>query len=160
MVIKVKSLQFLTPISRNVIEIWNQFFLILKELIPFFIESLSQNSKGHFIIQFEEVKPDEAPKLIGHELYLPEEELPPLTGKSFYFHEVIGFTVVDSALGEIGTVVDIIDQTAQPVFIIDQNDHQILIPAVDTFIDEIDRTNSIIKVTTPEGLIDLYLPHA
>lgn len=136
------------------------FLEIQGELIPFFIESLAQNSKGHFILLFEDVAPDEASKLIGHEVFLPEEELPPLSGKNFYFHEVIDFTVIDTQLGEVGTIINVIDQTAQPVFLIKQGEAEILIPAVDDFIEEIDRTNKQVKVSTPEGLIDLYTSNA
>ncbi|HBF18921.1 MAG: 16S rRNA processing protein RimM [Owenweeksia sp.] len=128
------------------------------ELIPFFIEEMAMNSKGHFILGLEDVVTDEdAEKLIGRELYLPLEVLPPLSGKSFYFHEVIGFSMVDAEAGPIGTCMDIIDQSAQPIFQIDKDGTEILVPAVDEFIQSIDRDTRTIYLQTPPGLLDIYL---
>lgn len=128
------------------------------ELVPFFIEEMAMNPKGHFIIRFEDVNSDEeASPLIGRELYLPLEILPPLSGKSFYFHEVMGFTVIDKEAGNIGICEDIIDQSAQPVFLIRKDEKEILVPAVDEFILSIDRDKKEIQLQTPPGLIELYL---
>jgi len=83
--------------------------------------------------------------------------LPKLTGNKFYFHEVIGFTVVDVSFGNVGTIVHINDKVAQPLFEIDSNGKEIFIPMIDDFIKKVDRKNKKIEVETPEGLIELYL---
>jgi 16S rRNA processing protein RimM len=83
--------------------------------------------------------------------------LPKLTGNKFYFHEVIGFTVVDVSFGNVGTIVHINDKAAQPLFEIDSNGKEIFIPMIDDFIKKVDRKNKKIEVETPEGLIELYL---
>jgi 16S rRNA processing protein RimM len=41
--------------------------------------------------------------------------------------------------------------------VINADDKEIMIPVVDHIIDKVDRENKTITVTTPEGLIDLYL---
>ena len=129
-----------------------------QELVPFFIEEVSQNSKGHFILRFEDIDSEEdAEKLVGKELYLPLELLPKLSGKAFYFHEVIGLEIIDKEKGLVGKCSGVIDQTSQPLFQIDCNGTEILIPAVDEFIESIDRENKKIYLNAPEGLIDLYL---
>lgn len=128
------------------------------ELVPFFIEESAQNSKGHFIFRFEDVDTDEdATALIGKELYLPIEILPKLSGKAFYFHEVVDFEVIDKAHGTIGKCIGINDQSAQPLFQIKKEEIDILIPAVDEFIESIDREKKQIHLNCPEGLIDIYL---
>ncbi len=127
------------------------------ELIPFFIEELATNSKGHFILRFEDVDSDqEAEKMVGRELYLPLAVLPPLSGKAFYFHEVVDFEVIDAKAGSIGRVQEVVDSSAQPIFKIMDGDTEILIPAVDDFIVSIDRDKKQIHLATPEGLIELY----
>ena len=45
----------------------------------------------------------------------------------------------------------------QSVMQIDNNGIEILIPAVDEFLDTIDRENKIIYVQAPEGLIEIYM---
>jgi len=83
--------------------------------------------------------------------------LPKLDGNKFYFHEVIGFTVVDLKFGEVGSIVHINDKAAQPLFEIDRDGKDVFIPMIDDFIKKVDRVNKKIEVETPEGLIDLYL---
>ena len=83
--------------------------------------------------------------------------MPKLTGNKFYFHEVIGFTVVDANFGEVGQIVHINDKAAQPLFEIDRQGAEVFIPMVDDFIKKVDREKKIIEVETPQGLIDLYL---
>lgn len=127
------------------------------ELIPFFIDAISRNSKGHFILKLEETDTEEeARSLIGRELWLPLEALPPLQGKQFYFHEVIDFMLMQEGV-EIGSCVDILDSSAQPLFkAIDHENREILIPAIDEFIVRIDRENKQIELQLPEGLLELY----
>jgi 16S rRNA processing protein RimM len=90
-------------------------------------------------------------------IYLPMDLLPKLEGNKFYFHEVIGFTVVDVNFGEVGTIVHINDKAAQPLFEIDRDGTEIFIPMIDDFIKKVDKENNTIQVETPEGLIALYL---
>jgi len=127
------------------------------ELIPFFIEGLSRNSKGHFILKFEEVDEESiAQKMVGKEIWLPLEALPKLEGKSFYFHEVIGFKMLHQD-ELIGHCMAVLDNSAQALFkVLDANEKEILIPAIDQFIDRIDREAGEIHLLLPEGLLELY----
>ena len=129
-----------------------------KNLVPFFIEN-SQLHKNDFLkVRFEDVNNEEkADELIGREVYLPLSMLPKLEGNKFYYHEVIGFDVIDKRLGNIGKIVSINDSAAQPLFEIDKDGIEILIPMIDDFIIEVNRNNKSITLNTPEGLVDLYL---
>ena len=79
------------------------FFLeINKVLTPFFVEKITM-SGDKFFIAVQDVKTIEAAQhLVGKQAYLPLEMLPKLSGKQFYFHEIVGFTVVDTEKGELG----------------------------------------------------------
>ena len=74
-----------------------------------------------------------------------------------YYHEIIGFTVIDNEFGEVGTVTSVNDTTAQALFEIDRNGKEILIPINDQFIQKVDHAGKTIFLEVPEGLIDLYL---
>lgn len=127
-------------------------------LVPFFIEK-SSLSKGTMLrVKFEDVNSEEeADFIMKSGIYLPLDMLPKLEGDQFYFHEVIGFKVIDATHGEVGELVYINDKGAQPMFEIEQGDKEIFIPMIDDFIKKIDRKNKVIHVETPEGLINLYL---
>ena len=105
---------FDTDQPQNYYELESVFVDVRGELVPFFIEEIATNSKGHFIIRFEDVSPEEAENLVGHELYLPLNFLPPLDGKKFYFHEVVDFEMKDDKLGSIGKCAEVIDSSSQP----------------------------------------------
>jgi 16S rRNA processing protein RimM len=127
-------------------------------LVPFFIEKSSLHKGNQLRVQFEDVYSDEeADSILKCGVYLPLDLLPKLTGDKFYFHEVIGFTVIDENYGEVGTLVHINDKAAQPLFEIDSDGREVFIPMIDDFIKKVDRANKIIHVTAPEGLIELYL---
>ncbi|MGJ8665662.1 MAG: ribosome maturation factor RimM [Patiriisocius sp.] len=129
-----------------------------KNLIPFFIESSSLHKSTLLRVQFEDVYDEAtADTLIGTELYLPLSFLPPLSGTNFYYHEVIGFTIMDVDFGNAGIISNVNDHTAQHLFVSILDGKELLIPISAEFIKEIDRENKIITMDLPSGLIELYL---
>ncbi len=132
------------------------FIEIGGKLLPYFIESI--NIKGNkAVVRLEDLSAEESTKLIGKNLFLPLSILPKLTGKKFYFHEIINFAVVDAKKGNIGNIASVIDYPAQPLFQIMNGTTEILIPILDQIIDKVDRENKTIYIVAPEGLIDIYL---
>lgn len=137
-------------------ELDSAFIEIKGNLVPYFfkIENINGNKA---VATFEELKPEEAQALVGHEMYLPLDMLPKLTGNQFYFHEVVGFRVIDEEHGDIGVIQSIIEYPAQPLFQIDKDGTEILIPVIDPIIKNVNRTLKTIAINAPTGLIDLYL---
>lgn len=134
------------------------FVALRNNLVPFFIRKCRLHKSQLLRIDFEEVNSeDDADKIMGSGLYLPLSFLPKLTGNKFYFHEIIGFTILDDIHGDIGIIQSVNDTTSQALFEILKGDKQLLIPINDDIITQVDRENKTIHVTTPEGLVDLYL---
>ena len=122
------------------------FLDINNSLIPYFIE------------KFEDVSTEiDAEQLLKKEVYLPLALLPKLEGNAFYYHEIIGFHIVDENFGSVGLISGVNDSSAQVLFEIDRNGIEILIPLNDDIISSVDRTNKTVTVNTPPGLIELYL---
>ena len=129
-----------------------------KNLVPFFIERSSLHKSELLRVKFENINGDEdADPLINSHLFLPLDLLPQLIGNKFYFHEIIGFKVTDSSFGEIGLITGVNESTFQPLFEIDRNGKEILIPLIDNFIKNVDRDNKTIQLGVPKGLIEIYL---
>jgi 16S rRNA processing protein RimM len=127
-------------------------------MVPFFIESSQLHKSDLLRIKFEDVNTEaDADALIKAELYLPLAALPKLSGNKFYFHEVIGFQIIDENFGPTGIIVSINDTTAQALFEIEHNGKEILIPINDEIITKVDREQKTITVKAPDGLIELYL---
>ncbi|WP_296638386.1 ribosome maturation factor RimM [Polaribacter sp.] len=127
-------------------------------LVPFFIEKSSLHKGNQLRVQFEDIySEEEADSILKCGIYLPLDLLPKLSGDKFYYHEVIGFQVIDINFGYVGVIVHINDKAAQPLFEINKDEKEIFIPMIDNFIKKVDRIHKKIEVETPTGLIDLYL---
>lgn len=133
------------------------FLLEGDEYIPYMIDSIELRGGNNAVVKFADVDGEEAKSLVKMEMYLPITELPPLTGNKFYYHEVIGFQVIDKTKGNIGICKDFIDISNQPIMQVDGDGKEILIPAVDDIFEEVDREKRILQVNAPEGLIDIYM---
>ena len=134
------------------------FFLeINKVLTPFFVEKITM-SGNKFFIAVQDVKTiEQAQNLVGKAVYLPMEMLPKLSGKQFYFHEIVGFMVVDTEKGELGPISEVLEYPTQAILQVMKGKKEILIPILDQVIQKVDRDKKILTITAPEGLIDMYL---
>lgn len=132
------------------------FVEVKGQLVPYFFH-IDQLNGNRAVVTFEEIDADQSAALAGRDLYLPLSLLPKLDGNRFYFHEVVGFRVVDSNYGDIGTLDQVVEYPAQPLFSISKNGTEILVPVIDQVIDRVDREGRTLYITAPNGLIDLYL---
>ena len=124
-------------------------------LVPFFIFKCRLHKSSLLRIKFEDIDSEEAANtLLKKQLYLPLSLLPPLSGNKFYYHEIVGFEIFDQS-HFIGKLIRVIDDAAQPLFEIDYQGKNILIPLHDDFIDELDRKQKKLTLNIPEGLLDL-----
>jgi 16S rRNA processing protein RimM len=125
--------------------------------VPYFITYLNINN-NKAIVKFKDVDNfDKADFLSKKEMFLPISSLPELTGNNFYYHEIEGFTVVDSVFGTVGKVNEVLDYPNQAVMQIFNGEKEILIPINKHIIVEVNRNKKEIRVQAPEGLIELYL---
>ena len=124
--------------------------------VPFFIEEYRFKSDTTALMKLEDVDNETDARAFSLlDVYFPksyydtavEEEAP-----SDYF---IGFTVVDSERGELGKIVAVDDSTENVLFEIDHEGRELLVPAVDEFVSEIDEENRRLYMTIPEGLLTL-----
>ncbi len=133
------------------------FVQLEHELVPFFIER-SRWHNGSLRVKFEGVESElQATALVGKSIYRPLDELPELEEGQYYYHELIGFEVIDTSFGIIGELVGVNDSSTQAIFIIDYKGREVLLPAVDEIINSIDKGQKRILVSAPNGLIELYL---
>jgi len=139
-------------------ELESVFVEIDGKLVPFFLEHLFIRNKGFAVAKFETVNSEQqAQRLLKCPLYLPLEILPETEGNEFYYFEIEGFQVIDENFGEVGIVEKVIDLSGNPIIQIMAGDKEVLLPNQDQFIQEVDKTNKILRTKAPEGLIEMYL---
>ncbi|SIS64726.1 ribosome maturation factor RimM [Belliella pelovolcani] len=127
-------------------------------LVPFFLEYFDLQPNNKVLAKFEDYNTmDDAEKLVGSELYLPLTALEELGEDQYYFHELIGFEVVDASLGSIGEIKIIYDLQTQDLLGVDHKGKEVLIPIQDGIIQKVDKTAKKVYCQLPEGLLEIYL---
>lgn len=126
-------------------------------LVPFFVAKQQWSKNDTLIISFKNSTEALVEQTIGKDVYLPLSTLPKLSGKKFYYHEVIGFEILDENGTSCGKIASVNDQTAQHYFILDLDGKEIIIPIIRDWIMEVNRDEKFIKMQLPEGLMDVFL---
>jgi len=98
---------------------------------------------------------EDAERLAGLELRVPEESLQPLAEGTYYQHQLIG-CVVETVAGErVGEVVRVEGGAGGSVLVIDGRNGEILIPFAVDITTHVDVDGRRITVDPPEGLLEL-----
>lgn len=126
-------------------------------LVPFFVEKQQWSRDNSKIITFKNASLQQSEQTVGKDVYLPLSTLPPLSGNQFYYHEVLGFTVVDGEGKNYGTIYQINDQTAQHLFILKLEGKEVIVPIIKDWIKDVKREEKVIVMDLPEGLLDVFL---
>lgn len=128
-----------------------------ENLVPFFVKSVRSRKGNSLLLELETDQLVEGEKnLIGKEVYLPLSALPELKGNKFYFHEIVGFEVTDTAHGVIGNVKEVVNYPAQDVLRIHDGKIEFLVPLLSNTIVSVERENKKILIETPIGLVEMY----
>lgn len=94
---------------------------------------------------------EEAAELTNLEMFVLTKDLPELADGRYYHHQLIGMTVVDDNEQVLGNVRDIIVTGANDVYIIqDEKGIELLLPAVDSVIVEVNLNTRTMRVKPPE----------
>lgn len=93
-----------------------------------------------------------AAALGGRYLEVPEEELAELEEGEYYRFEIVGLDVVDSAGARLGRVEQVLETGANDVYVVRNDEGDLLLPAIDTVVKKIDVAGGLIVVELIEGL--------
>jgi len=95
---------------------------------------------------------DAAKEWIGSELCIDKTTLPELETGTYYWHQIIGMEVVTNNGRHLGRVEAVWPTGSNDVYVVREGDKEILIPAIDSVVIEIDLEKEVIQVDLPEGL--------
>ncbi|MCC3157212.1 ribosome maturation factor RimM [Hymenobacter sp. 15J16-1T3B] len=128
------------------------------KLHRFGVERLTPQAGTRVLLKLKTVDRIEDAELFrGLKLYRPLVDLPELEEDQFYFHEVVGYAVVDANLGPLGTVESFYELPEQVLLAMRYQGQEVLIPVVDELIQHADEDTKELHVTLPDGLLDIYL---
>ena len=97
----------------------------------------------------------EVEKLVGAELGVPKESIPPPEEGLFYTFQLKGCAVVTTGGDSLGTVTDVLDSGGTHILKVDGSGGEILIPFAQSYLRKVDLGEKRIEVDLPEGLADL-----
>ncbi len=126
-------------------------------LVPFFIDEYRFKTDETALVRFADIDTqDKARTLTGCEVYFPREHSDS-DGDSLSWAEIVGYHVVDAESGKtVGEIRSVDDSTINTLFELVTNDgNDLLIPASDELISDVDTEQHNITMKLPEGLLDL-----
>ncbi len=111
--------------------------------------------KGRYsLVKLRNVDSKEAArKLVQKEVWLPEEMKVELPADTYFFHDLIGLKVFDTSEQYLGIVEEVLHNSGNDVYLIRQDEKEILVPAVKQFIKRIDLIDRKMVVELIEGMI-------
>ena len=125
-------------------------------LVPFFIEEYRFKNNDVALIKFERIDTAEAASIFTNkEVYFPKSYAEQATDGEYSWQYFVGFSTEDVHYGQLGELVAVDESTINTLFVIeDEHGKEILIPAQEEFIVEIDHDKRIIKFKLPDGLLE------
>lgn len=132
------------------------------------VEARGYSREKTWIIKFNEIESvDQALKLVGSTILVPEEDRPELEEGDFYTRDLVGMTVILKETGErVGTVVNVFNSGASDLLHVElkssvakQNPGDagplVWVPFVEAIVPDIDLQKREMLITPPKGLLEL-----
>jgi 16S rRNA processing protein RimM len=115
----------------------------------------SRAHKGRFLIRFADcVDRDAAEALRGVVLEVPRSRVPPVPDGAFYHYELIDCAVHDRQAGDLGVVVDVLEDGGGLLLEVSDGSRRLLLPFVRSYLSQVDVAAGRIECDLPEGLIE------
>ncbi|MCR4612607.1 MAG: ribosome maturation factor RimM [Bacteroidaceae bacterium] len=126
-------------------------------LVPFFIEEYRFRSDSSVLMKFDDIDTaDQAQRLVGCRVYFEKSKAAESGEDELSLNYFIGFQMLDENGTPIGTVQDIDDHTENWLFIVTRPDgKEVLIPAHEELITDINHEAKTLTMSLPEGLLEL-----
>lgn len=121
--------------------------------VPLWCERFERRgASGSFALFSDLDTPERVREFVGQQLFVnsgatTEDE------EEFFLEDLVGFEV--GANGLHGEIIDFYDNEANPLFGVEIDGREVLIPAVEEFIAGIDFENRHVKMVLPDGLVEL-----
>ena len=126
------------------------------ELIPYFIERARTTKPNVVLVKFEDVNSEEETKKIyKRKVYLPENWLPKTGKNEISERQLIGYSVIDIKMGELGKISFINSKTAQTLIHVSKDGEEFCFPWHKQFVKNIDTKQGNMEVEIPKEFLNL-----
>jgi 16S rRNA processing protein RimM len=110
------------------------------------------HQKAFLLLSREISTVEEARNLVGAELCVPESRLPPTGSDEYYWYQLLGLAVLSTDGHKLGILEDIIETGSNDVYVVRRGGEEILVPALQEVVLEVDLQRRLMIVDLPETL--------
>lgn len=116
----------------------------------------SRPHKGTALITFEGITDREAVRALeGASLEVPRSQVPPAPPGTYYHFELLGCRCSDRTAGELGEVVELVEDGGGLLLIVRGEAGEVPVPFVRRFLRRVDVERGRIELELPEGLLEI-----
>ena len=124
--------------------------------VPFFLEEYRFRSDSTALVKLEGVDTAERARMFTNvEVYFPAKHVEDAGPGELTWDFFVGFRVEEVNHGDLGEVTEVDTATINTLFVVDHQGEELLIPAQEEFILNIDQKHKVITMDLPEGLLAL-----
>lgn len=106
-----------------------------------------------FVIKFKSIDTRKAAEVLRNEnVTISPDKLPTLNDGKYYDFQIIGLSVFENAGEFLGRITEIVYTGANDVYVISKNNAELLIPAINQVIKQVDIDRNTMIVQLPKGL--------
>lgn len=118
------------------------------------VENVRQ-AKGCLIVQTQEITtPEDVQPWVNGDLEIDASERVTLPEGQYFHEDIIGLRVETTSGDTVGTIVSIIENAANDVYVCRNGEAEHLIPAVDEFVKQIDIPNGVMVIEPIAGMLE------
>lgn len=118
------------------------------------VESARQH-QGAVVARFHGSKTrDDAETFRGARLEVTRESVPPSPEGSYYYYELLSCSCHDENEGDLGRVVEIVEDGGGLILKLDDGQRELMIPFVRAYLKQVDVAAGTIELDLPEGLVE------
>jgi len=148
----IESLTFSVERFFNLVDVY--LGLNDKSVIKKTVSSVKINNKS-IIFKFDSCSTrKDAEDLIGYYVFVDSKQKIKLPKGKYFIHDLIGLTLKDTAGNLYGILKDVLILPANNVYVVDYKDKEVLIPAIDEFIKNVDLNSKTITISLIDGLFN------
>ena len=149
-------LKFNNGISDEILKLESFLIEVDGKLVPFFIESIKIKSSTTVVVKIEDIESEiKSKEFIDSDFYISKKQRKYIDIDVDESIDVAGYTLKDPNNELVGTVIEFVDISRNPLLNVKTENGEILIPASDELIIEVDDKKQLIQIQIPEGLFDI-----
>ena len=130
-------------------------FIIFDGLpVPFFIETFTKRGNTKALVRLTDINSmEDVEEIAGKAVFVEEDSLPELSLEEDGYQALVGWTVLNGNLIEVGTITDFMDIPNNPCIEVETENGAVILPLHEDYILSVDPEYQEIIMQIPDGLL-------